>query len=368
MLAARRWTTPCNVHPITMCTLAYMAGIAAQTFCYSVPALLTQLVLLFMVHIYHKHYSRTITYCILFFLGGTLGCALEQQRYEALYRDQNNKYTCAGTICDITFTNHPTFKKRITIALDSLAPVNRSAIKAPNCYLNLNVPSYDAGAIDDYVIVKNVTIKPPKDQRARIYTLRSKVIATHFTTPASYTLTKASRHSWQHWLFDLRNTTTIAVLKKLRTTAQQLYASLFLGNKTIKPLTTYDTNHFTLWGINHHLARSGLHLVIIIWIWFFCIQRLPVNTSIKHLTLMLLAVIYYALSWPSLSFDRACASFLLYQTCALNRMSPDPLHAISCIMLLFLVLSPSYLFCLDFQLSFGLTGALAWFNHAHTKL
>ena len=143
-----------------------------------------------------------------------------------------------------------------------------------------------------------------------------------------------------------------------------LFCSLFLGKKS----TTHQQykqsikDLFANWGIVHYLARSGLHIVLIIALWSMMLGLLPLPYFIKQALLACFIVLYYIFTWPSISFIRACITFLLYKLCLVWSRPTHSFYTITLTCLLVLLYNPLQLFFLDFQLSFGLTALLAWFN------
>jgi competence protein ComEC len=155
--------------------------------------------------------------------------------------------------------------------------------------------------------------------------------------------------------------------KAMNETTFTLFASIFLGYKQLsKQITDITKNHFMTWGVTHYLARSGLHMIIFIFIWQFILAFLPLPWFFKELILILVGLTYGLLSWSSISFIRAFLTFLLYKWCNLLSKQINVLHLLATVCLIVLLANPIQLFFLDFQLSFGLTFALACFNQIQT--
>ena len=147
---------------------------------------------------------------------------------------------------------------------------------------------------------------------------------------------------------------------KLTPITRIFYDLIFLGNKSTVQLEELS-NQCNMWGISHFLARSGLHiaLLIIMWKWFFTF--IPIPIAAKHSLLMLFALIYDVFSWGSISFLRAYLLFLLLHQGLLlwQRVMVPHLFIIVCLYVLFF--NPYQLFFIDFQLSFALTYVLITF-------
>ncbi len=104
--------------------------------------------------------------------------------------------------------------------------------------------------------------------------------------------------------------------------------------------------------------------MVLIGAWSFLLSFIRIPWIIVQILLFLLLGIYYLLSWPSVSFIRACIAWLCYQGFSLTGKSTRALHIISLTTLIVLLINPYQLFFLDFQLSFGLTCVLAWWQEA----
>ena len=147
-----------------------------------------------------------------------------------------------------------------------------------------------------------------------------------------------------------------------------MFSSIFLGNRQInKKENNIVKNSFRLWGILHFLARSGLHLIIFLMLCELMLKFIPIHFHLKQGILVFLSLIYLLLSWPSLSFIRAFSIFLLYKLCPILNKKSDLATLVATVCLMMLIYNPIQLFFLDFQLSFGLTIALAIFTKQQTK-
>jgi ComEC/Rec2-related protein len=141
----------------------------------------------------------------------------------------------------------------------------------------------------------------------------------------------------------------------------QLFATIFLG----KPAhNTHESRElFSYWGIAHQLARSGLHLVILLMMLRWALGFVPLWYGIKLVITLLLVGAYGYLSWPSISFIRACITCFVYALYELLLIPVSPVQVVTLVTFIVLAQNPGELFFLDFQLSFGLTFALAFVGH-----
>lgn len=143
--------------------------------------------------------------------------------------------------------------------------------------------------------------------------------------------------------------------RKMTRLTSALFSSLFLG-KNSSNLNFYRVKYYwNILGISHYLARSGIHIMLLLIIWSYVIFMIPISYVCKQILLILISVLFYALSWPSISFTRAIIGSCFFIFCKLRRIAIAPIHVICIICLLDLLANPFNLFLLEFQLSFGLT-------------
>jgi len=163
---------------------------------------------------------------------------------------------------------------------------------------------------------------------------------------------------WLQWRDTLRNNLHEKLTQELSPQAAQLVSTIFLGY----PIPSQDASMrttFNVWGISHYLARSGLHVMIIIYMVHLFFMMLPIGFVIRFVSIALLCLIYSIFSWPTVSFTRAILMFLWYGICTIHNTTPHSLHIIGGVSLITLLYQPLYLLSADFQLSFGLTAVIA---------
>jgi competence protein ComEC len=188
-------------------------------------------------------------------------------------------------------------------------------------------------------------------------------MATIFQAQIDYTLVHRPTYHVARGLTLLKKHILYSFKKKLSKPTFTLFASLFLGEKKInqKEIEILQ-RQFKQWGILHILARSGLHLVMVLSAYEYIFRFIPLPLPYKIGILLLLNLIYFALSWPSISFIRAFLIFLFYKIFSLLYIPTHFLHILLLICIVILLINPMQLFFIDFQLSFGLTFALGWLN------
>jgi ComEC/Rec2-related protein len=218
--------------------------------------------------------------------------------------------------------------------------------------------------IDDLIKCPNLSLKQPKDPDFLRYLFKEGVVGTVFVKEFQSTLVSRPNYSFARWGHNKRTTLLLSLKKKLSRPSFSFFCSLFIGDKKqINYLTEKYKPLFKQWGISHHMARSGLHLIIFIILWQLLLSMLPFSFLQKHSFLFLLCLFYFFLTPASISFIRAFFLFLLYKICVFNSWQIHGVHLICLVAFAALLHNPFQLFFLDFQLSFFLTFCLSWLSH-----
>lgn len=128
------------------------------------------------------------------------------------------------------------------------------------------------------------------------------------------------------------------------------FEGIFLGNsisdKSVRKI-------FELWGISHYLARSGLHVQIITKIITTILLFLGSNQIQVFFFHGLFLLIFYIISFPSISFLRSLIMFLLYGIIYFFfKVKTTGLHTISISTLIILFYNPFLFLELGTQLTF----------------
>lgn len=199
-------------------------------------------------------------------------------------------------------------------------------------------------------------LSTPSDPGFLAYCKRSTLHATAFTTTYWYTDRARPVCSLARWCFLIRKRAWGRIRRVMSAETATLFKALFLGNKdegpyeAIRPL-------FQHWGLSHYLARSGMHIMMLIWIWSFFIGFFP-GWHIQTLLCVILLTFYAFFSWSSLSFIRALFCAFITLGSGYWYYPAHPLYTLHTVAFLTLAWNPFSLLGLDFQLSYGITTAI----------
>ncbi len=164
------------------------------------------------------------------------------------------------------------------------------------------------------------------------------------------------------WSFNLRQRLQHNVLNsRLEPATQALVIAMLLGNDDF--IDRQMREEFSLSGVAHVLALSGLHVAIItVLIWFLLFPLDYVRGKrLRLLLTMLLLVVYAFLTGLSPSVIRSTVMIgFVFMSMIFYRKS-SPLNSLAAAALLILVFSPNSLYGVGFQLSFITVAALLIF-------
>jgi hypothetical protein len=363
------------IPPLVWCTVSFILGIVWQA--YSLPLFLFSLLWLGLISVtnllYFKKYLSLQTWLLICFIalsffGGTW-------RYQALVNDYHffqttfteKPLSCIGRVVSVEQVSGKRFKT-IAIVNTMTLGYGKDIVKAKyllKFYL-LSEVNFDTG---DIIYIRQLYIKPSKNNAYERNLLREGIQATVFTPKLDYKILYHPYLSITRFLEHTRKRVSTNTFKKMDKLTAALWSSIFLGNQP-RGSPLYDTikEHCTCWGIVHYLARSGLHVALILLTWSMLLRLFPLPLFIKHSLLILFILLYHLLTWPSISFMRALFTFLAYRMCLLKAFPTYPLALFALVCFGVLLHNPFELFFLDFQLSFSLTFGLTWFNELRLQI
>lgn len=270
-----------------------------------------------------------------------------------------------GTIIDKQPTGREAYPYRATLDIHSIISPNCAPFAQP-CRIRIDMrhdtPELTYGTC---ITLSHVLLFTRQAEHLEQHCAKQRILCNGKTTHDNATTIVAQKNATvAHQWHALRNTLIQGALQQFSAQTFSLVATMFLGYPLPNQAHNAPRELFGWWGLNHLLARSGLHLIMFLIVLSAFLACLPLAFFIKQgLTLVIIGA-YSLMSWPSVSFMRAVSMMMLYGACLFTRAAPHALHIISCVALGTLWYQPLYLFSLDFQLSFALTFTLAVVTHA----
>lgn len=216
--------------------------------------------------------------------------------------------------------------------------------------LSSKMPTIDIG---DNVYIEALTCVPSGND---IITKNGLVGTAFFAKTIA--ITQRPSYSLLRWVAHKRRELWHSLQIKLSPATFHLFSTIFLGKTDNDTLQEQLRTHFIRWGLAHYLARSGIHLIMILLLLNTLLRIIIFSYRLRALLITLICLAYALLSWVSIPFIRALFAICMYQGCHILKVPIDSLHILHLTLITCLVLNPASLFFLDFQLTFALTYTL----------
>jgi hypothetical protein len=304
---------------------------------------------------------------LFFFVGSIL--FQSQKNFSSFFLDKYaRKVVCIfGTITDKQEIATTRRQELVTIAVEQVKEEGADDYEATAFSIMCNTRKNRDLLVGDIVLIDNIIIKKPtttslsKNPPFSDYMIKEGILASIFTNLTNkWSLINRPTWSLKRWIWQKRTSLYNKLMSKCSFMARSYFSLIFLGNKQQSKNLEDLRITFSLWGLSHYLARSGLHIVLFILFFQWLLRLLPIYLPIKRIFLMFICIIYSILSWSSTPFLRAYSVFLLMEGGKLFLQQTNFIHILTFVCLVTLLFNPMQLFFLDFQLSFALTFALAF--------
>ncbi len=202
-------------------------------------------------------------------------------------------------------------------------------------------------------IFKAILQQPKIEDDFCSYLIKEGIWATTFITFEKILKTNHKNQSW----FSKCSTKLYALL---HANTINLFAPLFLGKRE-KSFDSIFIQHQSLyWGIAHHMARSGIHLVTLFGLFMTLFHYARIRHFYRYVVGALLMIFYFEISISSISFLRAFCMIMIQIIGKLHKFQYSSVHALALTTLIMVTHNPWYVLFLDFQLSFGITAVIIW--------
>jgi len=350
------------ISPLVVPIIGYLVGIAGATF-----FRLSTIFVLGTVITGSTFFLRSYRILIFTFIGPILlGCLLfhrQQYHFNTFNATWDNTHIdIRAMVQDISHTHDKYNPYVVTLSCTNIKDQAHEQWQKTNVNLFLYCRSKPSFDVADFIEITQLHYKKPHGSYA-LYLLKEGIVASLFTQQLQSSLIHHPPQSFSRVLYHYRQQMIEHFKNHMSASTFALFAAIFCGNKVLvkKELENYKTE-FQIWGISHYLARSGLHMVIITMLLISLMSLLPLHITYKRSFIIAISIGYHLLSWPSISFLRSLYTVILYYLCNILYVPIYALHLFCVVCLLVLLVNPAQVLFLDFQLSFGLTFALAWFN------
>jgi len=358
------WDKQKIVHSLFAYTIAFAFGILTSYFHLNFTVILLIIIasiclsLVSFIKNLESQNSLKSYVLILFFMGGMLRFHLweKQNLYITEMLKSPSNYT--ARVLDINAYSNPFFKHKVLLKITSRDKTS--------CKICVYMPNLCGIRISDQLAVDALKINPSKTRQGLLYSNES-LTPKLFASKLLFSIVYRPKFSLIRILKEAKYNLAKNLNKKMSKATSTLFEYIFLGLKKSNDLSDQLRYKFNHWGIAHYLARSGLHVVLIIFLWSLFLRVMPLGFMFKQVILTILSITYSLLSWSSTSFERALVTFLFVQICLIMKLPIRSSYLITLCSLLFLIINPLNLLFLDFQLSFGLALGISLFNEMQNK-
>lgn len=319
-----------------------------------------------------SHYLLTIAGALCLFFMGASRYHQQTVAFDAFYHQVGyGKWIGQGTVIDTEKNYKKDGSTLLSVDLEKFtrAPGEKYSgefTRKPSARAQLMLPAEQTEHVHvgDRITVGPLFFRYPYNASYRTYLIKEKTMGSLWLPHSTITKSDAPVPIYlriHRFFVELRNNSLASLEQKMSRRTYTFFTSVFLGKHAVNSEEMDDIrDHFRPWGILHYLARSGLHLLLIIIIWHWILKAVPLPFILRSLSVASILILYILLSWSSISFIRAAVTYFLYSLCTLNNWPIHTLYLFFLTAFLVLLTNPLQLFFLDFQLSFSLTLVLCW--------
>jgi len=364
-------TTP--LYPVFCFTVALITGIWWQSthhsyYFYMCITTLSIVVISLNKRLYACSPIFIALYGVAFLLGSITYSHVTTSQSEFCNTTHNRKYDIIVKINSITPSLKTYMGNSCVCSLVSMRSQQDQSVKSfRHIQLLVYIPSTENIHIGDTILVKDVCFKTPKNIHYLSYLAKEHITTSVSALKSHIEIISHPKYSISRMIAEYINSLDVSFRSTLTRETYYAFSSIFLGDPLAKKKESSLKKQLNYWGIIHYIARSGLHLLIFVSIWMFILSCIPLPWIIRQICMLLLVLLYNLLSWPSIPFSRALYTLILIKTTSIFSIKTYYIPTLACVTCITLISSPLALFSLDFQLSFGITYALAWLNEIRTQ-
>lgn len=286
--------------------------------------------------------------CALFGAWHTQQTSIAHQQLQRLYAQHT--LDIIASVDDMT----PTKNKRYILFLNVHAfRLHAQQVWQPtNDRISLCVPINNL-AIGDTICVETLICQSLNDDESAHNTLTA-----HSFFAKNIVVIYHPDWSIKRYIAQKRNYFWLSFEKKLSPQTFRLTSIIFFGKSINDELQQHIRTDFVQWGVAHYLARSGIHLILMLILINALLSFFLLSIYTRTIITTLIGLFYFCFSWASIPFIRACFALGGYQMCHLLKIPINTLHILHLTLIAGLIIDPLIIVCLDFQLTFALTYAL----------
>lgn len=351
-------------HPIF--AAGWCAVAAAWALCYnSAPALMTAacMSVLALVVFAHSRMQRII--CLSIGLLVAVHAYYIHHSVSASWSDlDGSRVRYVATVIDVS----PYEAGCLTLVPSELYHMQK-LVTLPRSASHLRIYTKHSSCTIGQTITGYGTMHAPPDESRALYALRSGLWGSIYGTRITCT-TDALTVPWYRalriFVTRIRDRMYHRISERIQPLVSphtfQIFQALVLGATPSDARPEWDSMGFGQWGIIHILARSGLHVTLLLCMLGWLIGMIPLTRAWRSLIVSIILGGYTIITWSNISFIRAVMMAAAYQYATARTRRISTWYTLHIVLIGMLLYNPYLITGLDVQLSFGCTYILLWLS------
>jgi len=351
--------------PLFFTTLSFALGIFVQHFLeLSFTVLCTLCILLTVINIFlvsKKKISSVLLLILFFFLGTALiseSCALSSNHIKRVARFYGkDAVELEGVVVSAVKIGKFHHLKKMSFVVDVKRLKTKWGWKNKRGRILVNIFDDYGLFYGDYVLLKGKLHRPFNFKSDGQFSYRNylKQRWIHYILSVKKEnkveiLSSNNGNLFKAWSLRARNRLKNILSDKLTENESGIMNAVLLGDRTRIPKHVREL--FVRTGTAHVLAISGLHIGIVMGLFFVILKLIPIKRKAQYLINIILLVSYSFLTGGRPSVVRATIMAVIFLSSFIVEREPEPINSLSLAALIILIVNPMNLFDVGFQLSF----------------
>jgi ComEC/Rec2-related protein len=357
-----------KIPSIFFSTLALICGISLASGRCSFFSAIT--IIIILIGICLKNYPLKPLYALFCFGAFALGVLRIKQEEKALdffHKKTTNTEYIDVRVVHVQKKTTGTFKVQLTVTLERIKKKEREINGTHDNFLWYTL--YDNDLLPgDYLRIYNPIFTESKSSSFTDYLLKYNNKGALFSYTHNFRLLQRPHTSLTRRIHSYRLQIKKSLEEKMSPLTATLFSYMFLGSPTDHTNETeFLQKNFFNWGLNHYLARSGLHVALLLFFLNRLLSFLLLPYRLRAILGILFMLFYTIITWTTISYMRALIMFLATSISIVSFLPAHTLYIFCLCTFGILLYYPYQLFALDFQLSFGLTWLLIWLQDLNAR-
>lgn len=309
-----------------------------------------------------KSRSRAVITLLCFAASGSVFLRIQQIK-NAFQRDHaylKKPLIVRGTLQQVQHNTQERGTTTILLKTDTIHHPEIGALFCPKLIL-IQIPCKRAQNLSpgQLITFQELTLDQPQvtpkiqDNPYALYLMKEGIWASAFVSSGRFCIHDKALPRWHHAIFNYLS-------NHFHNSTKHLYNPLFLGKKEKDKLSLQIQHQSLYWGIAHHMARSGIHLVTLVGLCVAIFHYVRIRSRFRYVLYALLIVGYAFISVPTISFTRSLIMIMIQMFSKLHGFQYSGIHAFALTTFIVVQYNPLHVLFLDFQLSFGITAVIIW--------